>query len=24
VGVTMPPWPGGDVAVPTDGPWQPA
>ena len=23
VGVTMPPWPGDDEAVPTDGPWQP-
>jgi mannose-6-phosphate isomerase-like protein (cupin superfamily) len=23
IGVTMPPWPGEDEAIPTDGPWQP-
>jgi len=23
IGVTMPPWPGEDEAVPADGPWQP-
>jgi mannose-6-phosphate isomerase-like protein (cupin superfamily) len=23
VGVTMPPWPGPDEAMPTDGPWTP-
>jgi mannose-6-phosphate isomerase-like protein (cupin superfamily) len=23
VGVTMPPWPGDDEAVPVDGPWDP-
>ena len=24
VGVTMPPWPGADEAMPVDGPWTPA
>jgi mannose-6-phosphate isomerase-like protein (cupin superfamily) len=23
VGVTMPPWPGEDEAIPSDGPWEP-
>ena len=24
VGVTMPPWPGDDEAMPASGPWQPS
>jgi mannose-6-phosphate isomerase-like protein (cupin superfamily) len=23
IGVTMPPWPGGDEAIPAEGPWTP-